>query len=159
MSSLKYSKIVIPISAEIKGHYDIYPENTSLFEGDNLRLFGSYVPEYTFGSHEITKGFTGYEIKNNENDYSFNLTIEDSRIAIKYILDELIQSVKGDLYNYDLITVYDYQNVEFADRNTGYTIRYCTFDYNLKGGTFRNGLSTNSGTYTEGLSIKFTQLG
>jgi hypothetical protein len=163
MSSLKYSKIVIPISETIRNNYIGYPQNESLFdENGNLRLYlfpEDYVPEFTYGSNEVTQGFTSYQIRNNNPEYAFNVTVQDARIAIKYILDELIATATNNPLSYQLIPVYDYHNVDFEDRNIGYSTRYCVISYELKGGTFRASETISGDYFHNGLSIKFTQLG
>lgn len=158
--SLLYSKVVFPISASLKAKY-YSAENDSLFSGNNLIIFAdreNYVPEYTYGSANIIKGINSYEVQNLNPEYVVNITVEDQRVAIRYLLEELILLEKADPYNRSLTTMYDYIEVEINDRSTGYTTRQGILELTNKGGTFRSNLATTSSTFTNGLSFKFTQL-
>lgn len=156
MGDLLNSKVLLPISPALKATYNT-PENESLFEGDNLRLFcepSNYTPEFTYGDNNLIKGFNSYTVQVNKPLYTINLKVIDARDAIRRILDSLIADATANPTLYQQITLLDFHNVNASDIGTGYTTRQGTLTYEISGGSHRN----NGTIYNTDLSIRFVQL-
>jgi hypothetical protein len=157
------NKIVFPIPNSIKTAYDI-PENTGLFDGDNLVLMVSpqnYQLTKTYGNNTPIIGISGSFVKLENIPFEISLTIEDKRDAIARVLRELISIAESEIYNYQLITMLDYHVLETpTGYANGYETRLGALSFEYNGGSFRGDHAvSNSYRYNSGIKILFRGVG
>ena len=152
----KLNKIVFPLTTELKTLYDL-SVNSGLFNGDNLVLpiwsedYNAANPVQT----KVIKGLSAAVVDITTNYYQFEATCRDSRVAIGYILKDLMTDASTNCSQYQPITCYDYHRLDTqTDRQYGYTIRQGVLQYEPLKGSIRSSAGYN---YNGGHRIIFTQ--
>jgi hypothetical protein len=153
------NKLVFPIPESLKNQYSSDHRNQGLFDGNNLVLpIRTEDYQYTKikGKPTAIVGINSSFVKIENAPFEIQATCLDQRETIIYILDYLKEQAIINIYNYSLITMYDYCKLTSATGITnGYETRLGVLDYEELGGTFRTGNAPTSYRYGKGVRILF----
>jgi hypothetical protein len=153
------NKLVFPIPESLKNQYDSDHRNNGLFDGNNLVLpirAEDYQYTKTYLKPTAIVGISSSFVRIENAPFEIQATVLDQRESIIYILQYLKEQAVSNIYNYSLITMYDYCKLDTATGvSNGYETRLGLLDYEILGGTFRTGNAPTSYRYGKGVRVLF----